>query len=121
MVDLFLYREPEEVNKDVEAEEVAPEVEQVVAPDASLAAADFSGLAQQKVGEWGAEENTTAAPAAVQYDTTAAAPVAQAADWNQTNWQQPAAPQGWESTQQNYQVPAAYSLSVLFNEQGTKS
>jgi len=111
MVDLFLYREPEEVNKDVEAEEVAPEVEQVVAPDASLAAADFSGLAQQKVGEWGAEENTTAAPAAVQYDTTgapvqqaapAAAPVAQAADWNQTNWQQPAAPQGWESTQQNY-------------------
>jgi len=105
MVDLFLYREPEEVNKDVEAEEVAPDVAPEVAPEA--VAADFSGLAQQKVGEWGAEETTAPAAAApVQYDTTGvpvqqvqAAPVPQA-DWNQTNWQQPAAPQGWESTQQ---------------------
>jgi small subunit ribosomal protein SAe len=97
MVDLFLYREPEEINKEEEAatEEVSHEA---VAPEVVQ---DFSGLQPQaKVGEWGAEEAATP----VQYDTTgavadaaAAAPVP-SADWNQPNWQQPAAPQGWESS-----------------------
>lgn len=100
MVDLFLYRDPEEMQK--EAEDAADEeIIAAVPADQEVQPAvvqDFGGLqAQAKVGEWGAEE----APAAVQYDTTgapvAAAPVAQA-DWNQPNWQQPAAPQGWDQS-----------------------
>jgi small subunit ribosomal protein SAe len=89
MVDLFLYREPEEMLK----EEEVVEVEAI--PEPVEAQVDFGGLATQpKVGEWGAEET--------QYDTTGVplssdgmAPAG--ADWNQANWQQPAAPQGWES------------------------
>jgi small subunit ribosomal protein SAe len=100
MVDLFLYRDPEEINKEVE-EDAAEEI-QAAAPEVApevVGVQDFGLQAQAKVGEWGAEEATTAP--AVQYDTTgapvAAAPVPQA-DWNQPNWQQPAAPQGWESS-----------------------
>lgn len=96
MVDLFLYRDPEEISKEVE--ESAAEEVQAAAPEvAPEVVQDFGLQAQAKVGEWGAEETT--APVQ-QYDTTgapvAAAPVPQA-DWNQPNWQQPAAPQGWES------------------------
>jgi small subunit ribosomal protein SAe len=109
MVDLFLYRDPEEINKESEIEEeaAAAAISPVeVAPEVQ----DFSalGAAQAKVGEWGAEE--TAAPvAAVPFTTDGAAmppPAAAAAagaDWNQPNWQQPAAPEGWESSgQTNY-------------------
>jgi len=98
MVDLFLYRDPEEMNKE---EEVVAEGEVVAEAAAPEVVQDFSGLQPQaKVGEWGAED-TTAAPQ--QFDTTGAPVQAvPSADWNQPNWQQPAAPQGWESSN-NYQ------------------
>jgi len=90
MVDLFLYREPEEINKEAEDAAAVPVVDEVV--EAPIAT-DFAtlGAADPKVGEWGAEEA---------FATNAADPNAAPADWNQqTNWQQPAAPAGWDSAQ----------------------
>jgi small subunit ribosomal protein SAe len=100
MVDLFLYRDPEEISKEVE-ESAVEQVEAAAAEVAPEAVQDFGLQAQAKVGEWGAEEAAAPAAPVQQYDTTgapvAAAPVPQA-DWNQPNWQQPAAPQGWDSS-----------------------
>lgn len=103
MVDLFIYREPDEISKDVEVVAEGGE------PDLSLAQpamdvmtdpANFASLggAPPKVLEWGADE-----PAA-SFDTAAAPPAggeAPAGDqWAQAQWQQPAAPAqgGWEAT-----------------------
>lgn len=101
MVDLFIYREPDEISKDVEVVAEGGE------PDLSLAQpamdvmtdpANFASLggAPPKVGEWGADE-----PAS--FDTAAAPPAggeAPAGDqWAQAQWQQPAPAQGgWEAT-----------------------
>eukprot|EP00343_Euplotes_focardii_P007227 CAMPEP_0205820864 /NCGR_PEP_ID=MMETSP0206-20130828/3612_1 /ASSEMBLY_ACC=CAM_ASM_000279 /TAXON_ID=36767 /ORGANISM="Euplotes focardii, Strain TN1" /LENGTH=307 /DNA_ID=CAMNT_0053115953 /DNA_START=31 /DNA_END=954 /DNA_ORIENTATION=- len=106
MMDLFLYREPEEVEAEQAAEADAG-LEPVAAAESGPT--DFVGLDNQKVGEWGAED-AAPAPAAVpatggNYAAAGAAaqpPAAVAAapaDWNATapaaNWsqeQQQAAP-----------------------------
>jgi len=65
MVDLFIYRDPEEANKDEnkDDDEVGVDTLKTDAPQL-----DFQALGDQKVGEWGAEEEewgketTTTAP-----------------------------------------------------------
>jgi small subunit ribosomal protein SAe len=95
MMDLFLYREPEEVKEVAEAMMAAAEESAAVQVQPEVVPQDFAalGVATTKVGEWGAEEVQT------NYETNAA-PAAAAADWNQPDWQQqqPAAPQGWDSS-----------------------
>jgi small subunit ribosomal protein SAe len=101
MVDLFMYRDPEETEAEAEVVvEAAPEIIEV-APDfgAPLAAPGVPA----KVAEWGAEETTYAPQADAQSwggapQAAAAAPaVAPAA----SNWQAGAGPSGWDQT--NYQ------------------
>jgi len=79
MVDLFMYREPEEAEEAANAAAAAAEVEE----EAPAAATDFA--VAPKVTEWGAEE---AAPA--QQNWGGAAPAA-------GNWQATAPATGWES------------------------
>jgi len=95
MVDLFLYREPDEVNKDVET---IPDTDVVLTEnpmDVMENFANLSGGPPSKL-EWGAEEGG--------FDTAAAPQVSAVGDvsdnWNQQNWNQPAATGGWE--QGNY-------------------
>merc|ERR1712179_49459 len=91
MVDLFLYREPDEVNKDVET---IPDTDVVLTEnpmDVMENFANLSGVPPSKL-EWGAEEGG--------FDTAAAPQVSAVGDvsdnWNQQNWNQPAATGGWE-------------------------
>jgi len=99
MVDLFMYRDPEETEAPVE-EPVVPDVPEETAP-----VADFGMGAVPKVAEWGAEE--TGAPAAGfaavpqnwNGDAPAVAPVAGAGA--PANWQAGApapAAAGWDQT-----------------------
>jgi small subunit ribosomal protein SAe len=83
MVDLFMYRDPEEAAAQSEAVVLAPEVD--IAVDA--APMDFSADLGAKVGEWGAPEEFAAAGSNWQEPAAAAA----------GNWQSPAAPAGWEA------------------------
>jgi len=88
MVDLFMYRDPDEA-------EAAAEPEAAADPEAAPVetTTDFTAMQPQKVAEWGAEE---AAPApAAQQNWGGAAPAA-------GNWQATAPATGWESQ------PAAY-------------
>lgn len=84
MMDLFIYREPEEIA------DKAIELEDAPVAEAPVAEADFASPTKQ-VAEWGAEESA-AAPAAYMPD----------ANWQggaaAQNWQAPAAPQGWEQS-----------------------
>jgi len=76
MVDLFIYRDPEEANKTDEKDEDETPVETGVTGVAPVV--DFQTLQDQKVGEWGAEEEewgkeetpttTTTAPVVTQQD-----------------------------------------------------
>jgi small subunit ribosomal protein SAe len=106
MVDLFIYREPDELDKQVETvvEEGAVPALATTDAGAELGAGDFGALggAQAKI-EWGAEE----APAAAATFETTGAPAGEAAapandqQWAQANWQQqpaaaPAA--GWDQS-----------------------
>jgi small subunit ribosomal protein SAe len=92
MVDLFMYRDPDET-------EATPEVEAVVEEPVVAETADFTGAA--KVVEWGAEE--TGAPASTytganwsgEGEPAAAAPVAAGAG---ANWQATNAATGWDQT-----------------------
>lgn len=95
MVDLFLYRDPDEKLEEKPEEEVAAEP---VAEVAAEAVADYS--AGSKVVEWGADE---VAPAETNFEAPATTDGAAPAEW-QANWQQPAAAAapapaaGWSST-----------------------
>jgi len=89
MVDLFMYREPEEAEKAQAAQE--PAVEPVFDQAAQPAyPAEFDD--QAKVGEWGAEQ-----PAVVDPNFAEPAP----AQWGGGDqWTTPAAPAGWDGQQQ---------------------
>lgn len=95
MVDLFMYRDPEEAEK--EAETAAVEVAEVAAPviDNTTAFMDMAKPAGQKL-EWGAEETTTAFDGFVD-GAAAAVPVPATQQWSTSA---SAAPEGWEKTNQ---------------------
>lgn len=116
MVDLFIYREPEEISKDADVVAEAPvettsEAVDVMADPTNFAALGGASAPGAKL-EWGADE-----PAA--FDTTGAPAVGEVAvaaagdQWAQANWQAPggaapaaAAPAtggGWEQPAATYQ------------------
>jgi small subunit ribosomal protein SAe len=85
MVDLFMYRDPEEAEKaQATAEAATEEAPAAFAPYQPAAEEEFDAAA--KTTEWGAAE---------------AAPVAPAAQWapEQPEWNVAAAPSGWDTTQ----------------------
>jgi len=89
MVDLFMYREPEEAEK----AQAAAEAQAEPAFDAQAPVAYPAEFEDQaKVGEWGAEP-----PAAADPNFTEPAP----AQWGGGNeqWSTPAAPAGWDAQQ----------------------
>lgn len=96
MVDLFMYRDPEE---ETVVEEVA--VEEPVAAETAVPAAEFAALGAPvgKVAEWGAEEATPAGFGAVPQNWSGDAPAAAAAaPAAGANWQQTAPATGWDAT-----------------------
>jgi len=90
MVDLFMYREPEEAEKAQAAMDAAaePQFEQPPAAAAVAFPTEYDETAA-KVGEWGAE------PAAAPVDPNFTEPAP--AQWgNDAQWTTPAAPAGWD-------------------------
>lgn len=105
MVDLFMYRDPEEADAVME-DEAVPLVEETPAVEATTTT-DFAALGQAKVAEWGAEEATPAptssggfgAPAQNWGDAAPAAAGTPAPAAAAANWQAPAAaPTGWDQS-----------------------
>lgn len=95
MMDLFIYREPEEIaDKAIEMDEAVA----ATAETPAVEAADFNAAPAKSVTEWGAEEATPAATAGYMPDANWQAPGAAAAAPAAQNWQAPAAPQGWEQS-----------------------
>jgi small subunit ribosomal protein SAe len=102
MVDLFMYRDPEEATKEDEPEVTAP-VEAAPLDQVPVDTAAPFEIETQKVAEWGAPEESTNQPT---QDWNAAAPVQQqfAAQEQQQFAPAPAAEQQWEP-QQTSDVP----------------
>jgi len=108
MVDLFMYRDPDEEEKDEELEmEVEVRAEEGVAAavaDAFAAAAPAAGGDAAAKVEWGApEEQTPAATGNFGNQQWAGAPAAEApaaAAAPAADWQAPSAPQGWDANEQ---------------------
>lgn len=95
MMDLFIYREPEEIaDKAIEMDEAVA----ATAETPAVEAADFNAAPAKSVTEWGAEEATPAATAGYMPDANWQAPGAAAGAPAAQNWQAPAAPQGWEQS-----------------------
>lgn len=91
MVDLFMYRDPEDTEKPVEEPEV---VEPEVVADAGY----VDAIPQQKVAEWGAEEENT------QFAAAAPVPAAAPTDFtDQQQWPSGPAPQTWDATAEQTQ------------------
>lgn len=87
MVDLFMYRDPEEAEKETSAEEETPVEASNVDADADNNPA-FDVAAGGRVAEWGAPEEAAPEAGAPAQNWEQAAPAAQ--------WAPGAAPSGWE-------------------------
>lgn len=94
MVDLFMYRDPEETEKEMVTTETT-ETTEFEAPATTETTNEYNPTA--KVAEWGAEETTQQQFPPQQFGFGIAGQPAVASTG--ANWQAPAAPQGWEDTQ----------------------